>query len=270
MSFAFMPLYSGDYLRDTRHLTPLRHGVYLLLLMHCWDSRGPVPLDEQEAAGISNCRSADEVEALRYVLARFFVRMEDGWYNKRIQSEIERAENISRARSQAGRLGYEAKAKHLPSKSSASASTPTTTITTTATEKHESFALSSSLSADDSEDDSTTKTHRRSGAYIAPRCPTEQLIELYHKHLPMLPRCEVISPKRKTSLSARWREVCVEDKVENVEHGTRIFESIFSRAARSKFLTGKKTDWRATFDWLIAPTNFVKVVEGSYDDGRRT
>src|SRR3974390_1559534 len=79
MSFAFLPMYTGDYLRDTRHLTPMRHGVYLLLLFHCWDQRGPLPHDEQECAGIANCRSADEIDALRYVLSRFFVKLDDGW-----------------------------------------------------------------------------------------------------------------------------------------------------------------------------------------------
>lgn len=127
MSFAFLPLYTGDYIRDTRHLTPLRHGVYLLALMHCWDSKGPMPLDEQECAGICNCRSADEIEAMRYVLGRFFVRMDDGHYNERMQKEVERSENISSARADAGRKGYEARAKQLLSKSKASASTPTPT-----------------------------------------------------------------------------------------------------------------------------------------------
>jgi len=125
MSFAYMPLYTGDYLRDTRHLTPLRHGVYVLALMHCWDSKGPMPLDEQECAGVCNCRSADEIEALRYVLIKFFVKMEDGFYNKRIHEEIEKAEVISHARSEAGKRGYQARAKHLPNKSSASESNPT-------------------------------------------------------------------------------------------------------------------------------------------------
>lgn len=128
-----MPFYTGDYLRDTRHLTPMKHGVYILLLAFCWDQKGPLPIDEQECAGIANCRSADEVDALRYVLKRFFILMDDGWYNKRIQLEIERAENISMNRSQAGKKGYQAKAKHLLSKSQASDSTPTPTPTTTPT-----------------------------------------------------------------------------------------------------------------------------------------
>jgi uncharacterized protein YdaU (DUF1376 family) len=140
MSFAFLPLYTGDYLRDTRHLTPLKHGVYLLLLMHCWDQRGPLPLDEQECAGIANCRSADEVEALRYVLRRYFIEMDDGWYNKRMQEETERAHLISLARSAAGKSGakartktYKSKAKQLLSKREARESTPTTTTPTTTT-----------------------------------------------------------------------------------------------------------------------------------------
>ena len=129
MSFAYLALYTGDYLRDTRHLTPLRHGVYLLLLMHCWDSRGPVPLDEQECAGIANCRSADEIDALRYVLSKYFVRMDDGYYNSRMQAEIEKAQSISAARSHAGFKGYQARVKQLPSKSQALVSNTTTTTT---------------------------------------------------------------------------------------------------------------------------------------------
>lgn len=117
MSFAYMPLFTGDYLRDTRGLSPLRHGVYLLALIYCWDSKGPMPLDEQECAGICNCRSGDEVEALRFVLGRYFVRMEDGWYQARMQREVEKSQNLSSARSAAGKRGYEARAKQLPSKS---------------------------------------------------------------------------------------------------------------------------------------------------------
>lgn len=95
MSFAFMPVYTGDYARDTRHLTPEEHGVYLLLLMYCWDQRGPVPLDERRQCGIVNARSGGEIESLRRVLGEFFTRMEDGWYNKRMSEEVAKAETIS-------------------------------------------------------------------------------------------------------------------------------------------------------------------------------
>lgn len=119
MSFAYLPLFTGDYLRDTQHLSMSEHGAFLKLLMFCWDQKGPAPLDERKLCGIVNARSGDEVEALRRVLSEFFVRMEDGFYNKRMQREVERSEVLSRSRSDAGRKGYEAKAKQLPSKSQA-------------------------------------------------------------------------------------------------------------------------------------------------------
>jgi uncharacterized protein YdaU (DUF1376 family) len=153
VSFAFMPVYTGDYLRDTRHLSPLKHGVYFLLLMHCWDQRGPLPVDEQECAGIANCRSADEVESLRYVLERFFTRLDDGWYNKRMSEEVAKADQLSGIRRENGHKGAQirearrlarqatardpskpqASAKQVPSKSMAVAGTLTTTPTLTTT-----------------------------------------------------------------------------------------------------------------------------------------
>lgn len=124
MSYASMPLFTGDYQRDTPHLSMAEHGAYFKLLMFVWDQRGPAPIDERKLMGICNARSTDEILAMRRVLEEFFILAEDGWYNKRMQREIERFQNISHVRSEAGKLGYQAKAKHLPSKSQASASIP--------------------------------------------------------------------------------------------------------------------------------------------------
>ena len=111
MSFQYMPWYTGDYLRDTRHLDCSEHGIYCLLLMHCWDQKGPLPLDERKLFGISNARSGSEVEALRRVLNEFFVRMDDGWYNKRITEEVAKAEALSSSRREAGYKSAETRKK---------------------------------------------------------------------------------------------------------------------------------------------------------------
>lgn len=42
-------------------------------------------------------------------------------------------------------------------------------------------------------------------------------------------------------------------------------EKILEKISKSDFLLGIKTDWKATFDWLICPSNYVKVLEGNYD-----
>ena len=63
MSFAYLPLFTGDYIRDTQHLSCSEHGIFLKLLMHCWDQKGAAPLDERKLCGIVNARSSDEIEA---------------------------------------------------------------------------------------------------------------------------------------------------------------------------------------------------------------
>lgn len=104
-----MALYTGDYLRDTRHLSTAEHGCYLLLLMYCWDTKGPIPLDERKQTSICGARSGDEIEALRRVLAEFFTRMDDGHYNERMMKEIERSSALSGKRATAAAERWKAR-----------------------------------------------------------------------------------------------------------------------------------------------------------------
>lgn len=65
-----------------------------------------------------------------------------------------------------------------------------------------------------------------------------------------------ISEKRKASIRARIRE-----------HGVEAFREMIQRAAKSNFLKGNNDrGWTATFDWLIKPNNFQKIIEGNYND----
>ena len=41
-------------------------------------------------------------------------------------------------------------------------------------------------------------------------------------------------------------------------------EEVFRLAQSSDFLKGVDRKWRATFDWLINESNFIKVLEGTY------
>lgn len=50
-------------------------------------------------------------------------------------------------------------------------------------------------------------------------------------------------------------------------YGKDAFADMIRRAYRSDFLKGQnKNGWRASFDWLIKPTNFEKVISGNYDN----
>lgn len=143
MSFAFMPVYTGDYLRDTQHLSMSEHGAYFKMLMYCWDQQAPLPSDERRLMGICNARSTDEIEAMRRVISEFFVPMADGLYNKRMSEEIARAEQISSARRKGGLekarrtrdavRNAQAMLKHSTSSAPPGTPTPTPTLTPTTT-----------------------------------------------------------------------------------------------------------------------------------------
>lgn len=57
-------------------------------------------------------------------------------------------------------------------------------------------------------------------------------------------------------------------------YGKETFIKMIQIALNSDFLKGQnKNGWRASFDWLIKPTNFEKVISGNYDNknsGRNT
>ena len=101
-----------------------------------------------------------------------------------------------------------------------------------------------------------------------PPCPTQELVDLYHHHLPMLPRVEVLNDGRRRALSARWREVVTDKDIAKTESpksaAVDFFGWYFGHASRSAFLTGRAKNWRADFDFLITPSKFAKVIEGHY------
>lgn len=85
----WMPLYIGDYLKDTGHLSVEEHGAYLLLIMRYWEDGG-LPTDERLIARYSRM-VPDQWAMSRDVLAALF---DDGWKHKRIDEEISKAEAI--------------------------------------------------------------------------------------------------------------------------------------------------------------------------------
>jgi len=70
MGRAWMPLYVGDYLRDTRDLNTLQHGAYLLLIMHYWQ-HDALPTDDARLAAIAGLPVAQWRRIREPVQAKF-------------------------------------------------------------------------------------------------------------------------------------------------------------------------------------------------------
>jgi uncharacterized protein YdaU (DUF1376 family) len=81
----WMPVYIGDYLADTMHLSTEQHGAYLLLLFHLW-RRGILPDDDVVLAQVTgldlHAWSSD-----RAVLGEFFEIREGLWHHGRVERE---------------------------------------------------------------------------------------------------------------------------------------------------------------------------------------
>lgn len=100
-------------------------------------------------------------------------------------------------------------------------------------------------------------------------CPADRLLEVFHAECRSLPRLLKLNAARKTSLAARWREVDEDSKFQSAEDGIEVFRAIFQKVERSDFLAGRAGDFRATFDWITGPKNFLKICEGNYDENRK-
>lgn len=76
-----------------------------------------------------------------------------------------------------------------------------------------------------------------------------------------LPKIIDLNPARKTAIRARLKEYSFDDII-----------TVFQKAEKSDFLTGKVSNkngskpFKASFDWLMKPSNFIKVLEGNYDN----
>jgi uncharacterized protein YdaU (DUF1376 family) len=100
MKRPWMPLYVGDYLGDTGHLTTAQHGAYLLLMMHYW-RKGELPDDDRQLSKITKLPLKTWCD-YRPILQDFF---HDGWKHKRIDAELERMVRLSEKRAVAGQKG---------------------------------------------------------------------------------------------------------------------------------------------------------------------
>ncbi len=79
----WMPLYVGDYLADTMHLSGPEHGAYLLLLMHSWRT-GALPDDDRKLAAIARTDQKAWREMRDDILA-FFTWTDSGFVQGRLE-----------------------------------------------------------------------------------------------------------------------------------------------------------------------------------------
>ena len=99
-----MPLYIGDYLNDTVHLSTQQNGAYMALIMRYFSSAQPLPDDDEVLARITKL-SLKEWKKERKHLEEFFAIKNGVWWSKRIDAELERAFSITERNKKNGQKG---------------------------------------------------------------------------------------------------------------------------------------------------------------------
>ena len=241
-----MPLYIGDYLSDTMHLTTEQHGAYILLIMAYWKNGGPLPADDAMLA--ATCRlSGDAWSIAKAVLIRFFTVSDDGmtWVHERIDRELSgAAENkqrrIVRAKNAAeARWGNDAKSNATSMRQAMLDECPSPSPSPI------KIKSSCNQQADDG--------HRFRFAEIQ---------EAYNRICsPTLPKCMSATEERKRK-ARRMVDLEFNGKRPFREHGLPMWESYFRDCLTNKHWIGENDrGWRADFDFVTNPKNAIKLLE---------
>ena len=246
----------GDYAKKTGRLTMLQHGAYTLLIDSCYDRETFPTIDE--AIEWTWASSTEEIEAVKFVLKKFFVYQNGLYVQNRIREELDNYHNNAETNK---RIAIEREAKRRENRT-----------------KREQFVnepppnqepLTINQEPNISICPPSGEPELGNGL---PKCNHQAVIDLYHQHLPTLRRVEVWNDARKGYLRQRWRDVALELSAEQqateevmLDYWTRLFNYV----GESKFLMGKVNDksgrvFTADLEWILKPSNFAKIVEGKY------
>ena len=115
MSRLWMPLYVGDFLANTTHLNATETGIYIRLIMHCWEN-GHLPADPEKLRIISHA-SAKSWNKYCNILT-FFERRESQhgpiYVHSRVSQERTKYEELSNKRKAAALQKHTQSQSQLP------------------------------------------------------------------------------------------------------------------------------------------------------------
>lgn len=93
----WMPIYWGDYAKDTGHLGAVHHGAYLMLIKHYWTQAAPLPNDDNQLWRIACVDSLAQWRKIKPIVLAFFDSNDGLLRHGRVDEELAKAEgNVER------------------------------------------------------------------------------------------------------------------------------------------------------------------------------
>lgn len=238
----YMPLFAGDYLADTDHLTTEEHGAYLLLLMAMWRRNAYVPNDDKDLARITRL-SGPKWRAVKSRLLPMLTVEGEFLTQKRLKEEWDYAKENSKKQSDKAYRRWN-KIKGLADAGASAAG------------HAEAMPLNLNLNSESTEANASVVTSAK------PKLPVEEAFQGYNLKAEELglPQAQKLTSTRRTKLGARLRE-----------HGLEGWSKALEELGTASCLTGSgASGWRADIDFLLKPDKFQRVLEGGYRDRERT
>jgi len=244
----------GDYAKKTGRLTMLQHGAYTLLIDACYD-REVFPTLEQ-AIDWTWASTEAEIEAVKFVLSRFFKLSSDGQYvQDRILEELLQYHKNADTNK---RIAIERETKRREK------STNREQVVDEPPPNQEPLTNNQEPSLKESKDSLSAGL---------PTCPHQEILNLYKKHLPQLAQPRVWDGVRQSNLRQRWLQaakpsVFSPNGYSNQADGLAWWDSFFAYIANdTKLANGFETKdrtWRPDLVWIVNATNFAKIIDGKY------
>ena len=232
----------GDYKSHTEHLSEMEDLAYRRLLDWYYLHESPIPRDIAETA--RQIRMRTHTECIATVLQEYFQETDSGWTHGRADKEIAKTGEKSAKAAESAKKRWDKEANAMRTHSEGNATHNTLPIT-----------------------QDTTKVPK--GTSPASRTPSQQLLEIFHSSCTLLPTVTVFNDSRRRTLQSRFKEVMASEKW-TTDQTIEWFGTFYKTVNESKFLTGRAPaakggrSFKADWDWIHGPQNFVKIVEGKY------
>jgi uncharacterized protein YdaU (DUF1376 family) len=243
MSLAYFPLFPTDFDADTGHLNFAEDGAYNRLLRLSWrcpEAKMPDDLDWicRKARAVTDADRA----LIEAVLSEFFTRKGGKVFSARLHKEWVAANAAHQKRVLAGKSGGDAKARKTK-------------------ENAPSNAKAMPYQPDPEPEPDIREEKEPIGSVIAPPLDdVSEAVRAYNETAAQVgwPTVQKMTDSRRRALRSRIADAGGID-------GWRI---ALGKAAQSDFLCGRSPKaWSGcSFDWLTASKNFIKIMEGNYDN----
>lgn len=234
----------------TRHLTRVERSLYRDLIELYYDTEQPLPaVSFDKLCRLVLAHSDDEKAALKAVLDEFFVLTGEVYSHDYCDTQIEKYRTNSSVKAKAGKASAQAR----KAKSEQRQAKRKHTLNTCSTD----VQLTSNQEPVTNNHKPIDKTLTSSGDDKPVKIDYQAIVDLFNSTLPELPSVKILTDKRRTAI----RSCCL---VKPKFSETGFWEVYFQEVRKSDFLMGRKTDWKADFDFLVTRSKFVKVVEGAY------